>query len=236
MFLRIYYNGKVNDVSLNDRNEFLIGSNTNGGFDIPNSDLKDIHVKFVNSDNKWKAVCLGIAYLMGNTVIEETELSPSLFMILSRENKISVLVVEDYTSPSIVELDNVSEIKIGRLSDNNIVLGCALVSGHHAAIKIDNGNTEICDCNSTNGTYINENLIKSSSIGNNDVLYIGDCKFTIKNRELYLYGSVKSINLPSKVNSIDGKLIFKRSPRIMLKIPSGEIVVQAPKILVPNQT
>ena len=51
------------------------------------------------------------------------------------------------------------DYKIGRSSDNNIILDDITVSRNHALLTVNNENIKIEDSNSTNGIYINLSLI-----------------------------------------------------------------------------
>jgi len=68
-------------------------------------------------------------------------------------------------------------LKIGRNADNDIRLDDATVSSHHAEIIQNQSKAVIHDCGSTNGTYVNGNIIKNHHLRNDDVIVIG--KLTI---------------------------------------------------------
>ena len=64
------------------------------------------------------------------------------------------------------------DYKIGRSSENNIILDDITVS-NHALLSVNNKNIKITDNNSTNGIYIN-NVIKSDSeLKSGDKIQIG---------------------------------------------------------------
>lgn len=63
-------------------------------------------------------------------------------------------------------------ITIGRNSHNDIVLNEQVVSGEHAAVQLQDG-AWATDLGSTNGTYVNGQLIKKQSLQHNDVITIG---------------------------------------------------------------
>ena len=65
------------------------------------------------------------------------------------------------------------EYKIGRSSENNIILDDVTVSRNHALLSVRKGNIKIVDSNSTNGIYIN-NVIKSDfELKSGDKIQIG---------------------------------------------------------------
>jgi hypothetical protein len=66
------------------------------------------------------------------------------------------------------------EITVGRLADNKIHIEHASVSGHHAALKLDNLDYIIKDLDSTNGTRINGERIVEQKLRRNDILRLGN--------------------------------------------------------------
>lgn len=55
-------------------------------------------------------------------------------------------------------------IKLGKESDNDVVIKDDIVSRHHAVIIIDSGVVKLKDLNSKNGTYVNGNRITSDVV------------------------------------------------------------------------
>ena len=63
---------------------------------------------------------------------------------------------------------------IGRLSSHQVILDDVTVSRNHASIEIINEEVKIYDNNSTNGVYINNELIENhANIKSGDKLQIG---------------------------------------------------------------
>jgi pSer/pThr/pTyr-binding forkhead associated (FHA) protein len=65
------------------------------------------------------------------------------------------------------------EYSIGRSSSNKIILDDITVSREHALIKFRNKIPQIIDLNSTNGVYINNQLIKEKNLKSGDKIQIG---------------------------------------------------------------
>ncbi|OBB58114.1 ABC transporter ATP-binding protein [Mycobacterium sp. 852013-51886_SCH5428379] len=65
-------------------------------------------------------------------------------------------------------------IKIGRASDNDIVIPDVLASRHHASLVPVAGGTEIVDARSINGTFVNGNRVESARLSDGDVVTIGN--------------------------------------------------------------
>ena len=55
---------------------------------------------------------------------------------------------------------SVKAVRIGRSSDNDIVLPYGLVSGHHARIVREGGHFWLEDLESRNGTYLGDHRIE----------------------------------------------------------------------------
>src|ERR1700756_5866458 len=70
---------------------------------------------------------------------------------------------------------NKSEVTIGRVQGNDIVLPKGNVSKRHARIVLKDGKFIIVDLKSTNGTYVNGRKITSPLVvKDSDKIYIGD--------------------------------------------------------------
>lgn len=65
-------------------------------------------------------------------------------------------------------------IKIGRASDNDIVIPDVLASRHHAFLVPTAGGTEIIDARSINGTFVNGARVESALLRDGDVVTIGN--------------------------------------------------------------
>ena len=79
---------------------------------------------------------------------------------------------------------------IGRKSDNDIQLNDAVASSRHAQITIkpneymeEQIDAKLDDLNSTNGTQVNNCIIKSVELRNGDVIQIGSHHFIFENDE-----------------------------------------------------
>jgi pSer/pThr/pTyr-binding forkhead associated (FHA) protein len=69
-------------------------------------------------------------------------------------------------------------IRIGRALDNDIVVGDASVSRHHASIEYRNGGFLLRDLGSHNGTWIDRQRVTEAPLGRGDALRLGDARFT----------------------------------------------------------
>jgi len=64
-------------------------------------------------------------------------------------------------------------IKIGRESDNDIVVDSAGLSRNHAKIEEIGGNYVLSDLDSTNGTFVNKKKIKQVKLNHSDEIIVG---------------------------------------------------------------
>jgi len=69
-----------------------------------------------------------------------------------------------------------SEVTIGRLPDNTVVIDNPAVSGHHARIFLEGDDYVVEDLQSKNGTYINEQHVLRGALRHRDVLLVGKHK------------------------------------------------------------
>ena len=68
-----------------------------------------------------------------------------------------------------------TEIRVGRVRDNDIVLPKGNVSKHHCRLLLQNGQLVVEDLGSTNGTYVNgRKIAEATSLGASDKVFVGD--------------------------------------------------------------
>lgn len=77
-------------------------------------------------------------------------------------------------------IQNGRETRIGRATDNDIVLGDSSVSRHHAAIESNNGNFRMRDLGSQNGTFVRGERVNEAPLRNGDPVRVGDASFTFR--------------------------------------------------------
>jgi len=75
------------------------------------------------------------------------------------------------------------EVKIGRRSENEIILKCGSVSGSHAEMVRVPGGFELRDLGSTNGIIKDDKRIEIWSLSDGDRLFLGDTEFDFQLNE-----------------------------------------------------
>ena len=99
-----------------------------------------------------------------------------------------VMVSMVYISPSEAAASMTTEIafgdntvvQLGRSSDNDVILGVPQVSQYHAQIEKVGQRFKIKDLDSTNGTFVNDVLIKTETwLARNDTVRIGPYRFVM---------------------------------------------------------
>ncbi|NJM11122.1 MAG: FHA domain-containing protein [Synechococcaceae cyanobacterium SM1_2_3] len=67
--------------------------------------------------------------------------------------------------------------RLGRASNNDLCFDNDSVSGHHAEIyHLPDGTFQICDLDSTNGTWVNGQRIHGQILKNGDVVELGEVR------------------------------------------------------------
>ena len=73
------------------------------------------------------------------------------------------------------EIYSISELSIGRVQGNDLLLPKGNVSKQHAKLLFREGKFIVTDLNSTNGTYVNRRRIQQATVvAEGDRIYIGD--------------------------------------------------------------
>ena len=68
-----------------------------------------------------------------------------------------------------------SEVSVGRVRGNDLVLSKGNVSKRHARLTQKDGRFVVVDQNSTNGTYVNrQRIVQATIVREGDRIYIGD--------------------------------------------------------------
>ncbi|MEO9138785.1 MAG: ATP-binding cassette domain-containing protein [Jatrophihabitans sp.] len=125
----------------------------------------------------------------------------------------------------------VSRVRIGRASDNDLIIDDLLVSDHHAELHTEpSGEVDVVDLASHNGTFVNGHRIKRRRLAQNDVVTVGRHQFHLVGRTLDEYVDHGEVTFSATGLSVvrDGKALLQKvsfdlAPRQFLAIagPSG---------------
>ncbi len=74
---------------------------------------------------------------------------------------------------------NIGNYTIGRSSDSSIILDDITVSRYHGEIEVSSNKIIIKDKNSTNGIYLNNEIITAGQLNSGDKIQIGKYLFLI---------------------------------------------------------
>ncbi|MFD8307659.1 FHA domain-containing protein [Streptomyces sp. NPDC059690] len=87
-------------------------------------------------------------------------------------------------------------VRIGRATDNDLVIDDLVVSRHHAELRaLPDGTYEIADLGSHNGTYLNGAPVTAGPVGPGDIVGIGHSVFCLVGDELQEYVDSGEVSL-----------------------------------------
>lgn len=132
---------------------------------------------------------------------------------------------------SFIHRPDLSLARIGRASDNDIVIDDLLVSRHHAELRKDGEDYVLVDLNSQNGTFINGKRIDRSVLTSRDYVTIGHHLFRVVHGTLEEYvdtGEITFEALGVTVQTDQGRTLvdnisfsLERSSLVAVVGPSG---------------
>ncbi|MEV6765158.1 FHA domain-containing protein [Streptomyces sp. NPDC051105] len=101
-----------------------------------------------------------------------------------------------FRQPSSVRRLHARTIRIGRATDNDVVVDDLVVSRHHAELRAHpDGSYEIVDLDSHNGTYLNGRTVSRAPLGPRDVVGIGHSAFCLVDGQLQEYVDTGEVSL-----------------------------------------
>jgi ABC-type multidrug transport system ATPase subunit len=104
-----------------------------------------------------------------------------------------------YRSPSAVMPMPVRSLRIGRASDNDVVVADLGVSRHHAELRrTSRGEYEIVDLDSHNGTFLNGQRIKVAPVTETDIIGVGPATFQRVGDQLQEFLDTGDISLSAR--------------------------------------
>lgn len=82
---------------------------------------------------------------------------------------------------------------IGRSDHNDIAIGSAFISRHHALLVRHGGSTFLMDLNSTNGTFVNSRRVSNYVLVHDDVITIGHHKIKFRDTDTRTRGNLEVV-------------------------------------------
>lgn len=82
---------------------------------------------------------------------------------------------------------------IGRSDHNDIAIGSAFISRHHALLVRHGGSTFLMDLNSTNGTFVNSRRVSNYVLVHDDVITIGHHKIKFRDTDARTRGNLEGV-------------------------------------------
>jgi ABC transport system ATP-binding/permease protein len=113
----------------------------------------------------------------------------------------------------------VRTMRIGRASDNDIVVADLSVSRHHAELRKIGGRYEIVDLGSHNGTFLNGSQIALAPVTERDIIGIGQATFRLIGGELLEFMDEGDVSLVAQdlTVRVGGQVLIDR-----MSFPIGE--------------
>ena len=104
--------------------------------------------------------------------------------------RVTITVADKTPQPYRFSLDK-KIVTLGRAEDNDIMIDCPSVSGHHAEMHRVEGGFELRDCDSTNGIKLNGTAARLITLRNDRDVLLGDVDFDflLKDDELAILAS-----------------------------------------------
>jgi len=231
--VRIFNRGKMNDIELSNKKTISVGSGEKDDYIVEQNGIKVHHIVFSAKGSSWQIRSLGNTYV-GNNLISEKNINKGDAFVLKAESNIAFLIYDAENSiVKKVDLESCDIISIGRNSNNTIQFLNSRVSGNHVEIYRKGDKFVIEDLHSTNGTYVNGLKVKKTYLTNNDVISVGIYDIIYINNTLIIRNASDDININANIVQHESATseeypVFKRSPRLKLEVPTGEIEIEAP--------
>ncbi len=236
---RTYRESSLTDQELENLTTFTVGSDGKDTIQITDCELARRHLRIEHKEQGWSwQSARPLSHNQGKA-------SSGLFdtgeiLILDAQRHLAVVIIEiSPDNAEIVDLSGQGTVLIGRASSCDISVGNRLVSSKHLELRRTADGWSARDLGSSNQTYRNGQRMNQADLVSGDVLDIGLCRLILTGNSL----TVSCVD-PIKVNILQNLTVraaqkpgdeypylFKRSPRLMEDLPTGEIEFQtAPDI------
>ena len=221
-----------------------IGRDTTNDVVIAEQCVSDFHVQIVREGERYVLIhphpertktANGLLYqgrqIQGNEVFRKPLARGDIFRIADEYGTLVTLTYNDGNSsrqeipPRIKPLQlGATDITLGRLQDNDVMLNHPQVSAHHARLTPEQGAHLLTDLNSTNHTYVNGLQVTSQQLQPRDEIRIGPFRFIYTPTELTQYDESESI----RIDALDLKKVGNSQTILLndisLSIPARSFV------------
>jgi ABC-type multidrug transport system ATPase subunit/pSer/pThr/pTyr-binding forkhead associated (FHA) protein len=128
---------------------------------------------------------IGFTYTLGSDAAADTVVRPAQ-PPATPSPAVPHPVAVSGNGSTVLQVSATSALTIGRAPDNDIVLNAAGVSRHHARLTFrDGGAAALADLGSTNGTYVNGDLLREPrALEPQDIVFLGGFLFAIDGRTI----------------------------------------------------
>lgn len=248
MKILVFFGNRLREIPLDGVSRFSVGSGKDDDLCIPESDLMPGHVVVSLADGRWKLVCKKPVSLVRNRqrqTVTAQALVPGEVFVLSTVCKISLVAAEDPAGPCAeAELPCDGALTVGANADNDIAIVSPLISKRHATIERRDGQFFIRDDGSTNGTFVDSYRIDSCVLKEGTRAFLGDTALELHGSAIRICCDAARVRLsaaaapkgrespaPEQKAGAPGRIAFRRSPRLLSEVPTGEIEIEAPPTL-----
>lgn len=128
-----------------------------------------------------------------------------------RENIESIIIKSIGQSPKEVKCPANSIYTIGRLKFSDISIDSKSVSRTHAKIDVREHRVVVTDSDSTNGTYVNDEKIKSEELHDGDTISVGEEKFEVS----FVMSSDKGFTSYKKIKDFNTIDLLKEQDKVL---------------------
>ena len=104
--------------------------------------------------------------------------------------------------------------RLGRSAENDFQIEHPTISATHCEVWLDNGSLIVHDCASTNGTFVDGEMIKEATLSAGQAFSMGEVKILIESTDVIV--AIPQFEVPRQAPPIvltDGSLLCPRHPR-----------------------
>lgn len=137
------------------------------------------------------------------------------------------------------------QFRIGRTPDNDIVIDNLAVSRLHAVLEEEKGNYYIRDCDSLNGTLLNNQRVGRAKLEDGDVVCIGKHKIVFRrqggqavpvgetiqgfDQTMIINAASNVVHVPQENPSLHPKPAKAKAPKLIMKTEYGDRIIELRK-------